>query len=124
MSVYGGVDTVIQDAVVQGFQVHLQVPTSVGVHEEGQEDVRLLVEGYDLRFVGVLEQAVFYDHVIFKSMSAVESLKMLMREDVDVGKSGGDPPNTCHVFTRLFTLNTPWYFLDFAPPNKDTHRKS
>ena len=21
---------------------------------------------------------------------------------------------TCHVFTRLFTLNTPWYFLDFA----------
>ena len=23
-------------------------------------------------------------------------------------------PGTCHVFTRLFTLNTPWYFLDFA----------
>ena len=23
-------------------------------------------------------------------------------------------PRTCHVFTRLFTLNTPWYFLDFA----------
>ena len=21
-------------------------------------------------------------------------------------------PRTCHVFTRLFTLNTPWYFLD------------
>ena len=21
---------------------------------------------------------------------------------------------TCHVFTRLFALNTPWYFLDFA----------
>ena len=21
---------------------------------------------------------------------------------------------TCHVFTRLFTSNTPWYFLDFA----------
>ena len=24
-------------------------------------------------------------------------------------------PRTCHVFTRLFTSNTPWYFLDFAP---------
>ena len=23
-------------------------------------------------------------------------------------------PRTCHVFTRLFALNTPWYFLDFA----------
>ena len=23
-------------------------------------------------------------------------------------------PRTCHVFIRLFTLNTPWYFLDFA----------
>ena len=23
-------------------------------------------------------------------------------------------PQTCHVFTRLFTSNTPWYFLDFA----------
>ena len=23
-------------------------------------------------------------------------------------------PQTCHVFTRLFTLNTPWYFLVFA----------
>ena len=23
-------------------------------------------------------------------------------------------PRTCHVFTRFFTLNTPWYFLDFA----------
>ena len=23
-------------------------------------------------------------------------------------------PLTCHVFTRLFTSNTPWYFLDFA----------
>ena len=23
-------------------------------------------------------------------------------------------PRTSHVFTRLFTLNTPWYFLDFA----------
>ena len=23
-------------------------------------------------------------------------------------------PRTCHVLTRLFTLNTPWYFLDFA----------
>ena len=23
-------------------------------------------------------------------------------------------PRTCHVFTRLFTSNTPWYFLDFA----------
>ena len=22
-------------------------------------------------------------------------------------------PRTCHVFTRLFALNTPWYFLDF-----------
>ena len=22
-------------------------------------------------------------------------------------------PRTCHIFTRLFTLNTPWYFLDF-----------
>ena len=22
-------------------------------------------------------------------------------------------PRTCHVFTRLFTSNTPWYFLDF-----------
>ena len=22
--------------------------------------------------------------------------------------------DTCHVFTRLFTSNTPWYFLDFA----------
>ena len=21
---------------------------------------------------------------------------------------------TCRVFTRLFTLNTPWHFLDFA----------
>ena len=25
-------------------------------------------------------------------------------------------PRTCHVFTRLFTSNTPWYFLDFALP--------
>ena len=24
-------------------------------------------------------------------------------------------PRTCYVFTRLFTSNTPWYFLDFAP---------
>ena len=23
-------------------------------------------------------------------------------------------PRTCHVFKRLFTSNTPWYFLDFA----------
>ena len=23
-------------------------------------------------------------------------------------------PRTCHVFTRLLTSNTPWYFLDFA----------
>ena len=23
-------------------------------------------------------------------------------------------PRTFHVFTRLFTSNTPWYFLDFA----------
>ena len=23
-------------------------------------------------------------------------------------------PRTCHVFTRFFTSNTPWYFLDFA----------
>ena len=23
-------------------------------------------------------------------------------------------PRTCHVFTRLFTSNTPWYLLDFA----------
>ena len=23
-------------------------------------------------------------------------------------------PRTCHVFTRLFTLNTLWYFLEFA----------
>ena len=23
-------------------------------------------------------------------------------------------PRTCHLFTWLFTLNTPWYFLDFA----------
>ena len=23
-------------------------------------------------------------------------------------------PRSCHVFTRLFTSNTPWYFLDFA----------
>ena len=23
-------------------------------------------------------------------------------------------PRTCHVFTRLFTSKTPWYFLDFA----------
>ena len=23
-------------------------------------------------------------------------------------------PRTCHVFTRLFTSNTPWYFLDLA----------
>ena len=23
-------------------------------------------------------------------------------------------PRICHVFTRLFTLNTPWYFLNFA----------
>ena len=23
-------------------------------------------------------------------------------------------PRTCHVFTRLLTLNTPWYSLDFA----------
>ena len=23
-------------------------------------------------------------------------------------------PRTCRVFTRLFTPNTPWYFLDFA----------
>ena len=23
-------------------------------------------------------------------------------------------PRICHVFTRLFTSNTPWYFLDFA----------
>ena len=23
-------------------------------------------------------------------------------------------PRTCHVFNRLFTSNTPWYFLDFA----------
>ena len=23
-------------------------------------------------------------------------------------------PRTCHVFTRLFTSNIPWYFLDFA----------
>ena len=23
-------------------------------------------------------------------------------------------PRTCNVFTRLFTSNTPWYFLDFA----------
>ena len=24
-------------------------------------------------------------------------------------------PRTCHVFTRLFTLISPWYFLHFAP---------
>ena len=23
-------------------------------------------------------------------------------------------PQTCHMFTRLFTSNTPWYFLGFA----------
>ena len=23
-------------------------------------------------------------------------------------------PRTCHIFTRLFTSNTPWYFLDFT----------
>ena len=23
-------------------------------------------------------------------------------------------PRTCHVFTRLFTSNTPWYFIEFA----------
>ena len=23
-------------------------------------------------------------------------------------------PRTCHVFTRLLTLNTPWYLPDFA----------
>ena len=23
-------------------------------------------------------------------------------------------PRTCHVFARLFTSNTPWYFLDFT----------
>ena len=23
-------------------------------------------------------------------------------------------PRPCHVFTRLFTLNAPWYFLEFA----------
>ena len=27
------------------------------------------------------------------------------------------PPN-CHVFARLFTSNTPWYFLDFAYHNR------
>ena len=26
-------------------------------------------------------------------------------------------PRTCHVFTRLFTSNTPWYFLDFTLKN-------
>ena len=26
-------------------------------------------------------------------------------------------PRTCHVFTRLFTSNTPWYFFDFALNN-------
>ena len=26
-------------------------------------------------------------------------------------------PRACHVFTRLFTSNTPWYFLDFASHN-------
>ena len=31
-------------------------------------------------------------------------------------------PRTCHVFTRLFTWNTPWYFLDFAF-NKLSHLK-
>ena len=27
-------------------------------------------------------------------------------------------PRTCHVSTRPFALNTPWYFLDFASPVK------
>ena len=27
-------------------------------------------------------------------------------------------PRTCHVFTQLFTSNTPWYFLEFAPMTK------
>ena len=28
----------------------------------------------------------------------------------------GQIPRTCHLFTRLFTSNTPWYFLGFAWP--------
>ena len=28
-------------------------------------------------------------------------------------------PRTCHVFIRLFTSNTPWYFLDFASYRND-----
>ena len=37
-------------------------------------------------------------------------------------------PRTCHVFTRLFTSNTPWYFLDFAfklycVPNSSSNEK-
>ena len=33
-------------------------------------------------------------------------------------------PRTCHVFTRLFTSNTPWYFLDFAYYRKLNYTKS
>ena len=29
-------------------------------------------------------------------------------------------PQTWHVFTRLFRLNTPWYFLDFARNNRNS----
>ena len=31
-------------------------------------------------------------------------------------------PRTCHVFTRLFTSNTPWYFLDFPLINNFERR--
>ena len=31
-------------------------------------------------------------------------------------------PRSCHVFTRLFTLNIPWYFLDFASIPKEQLR--
>ena len=31
-------------------------------------------------------------------------------------------PRTCYVFTRLFTSNTPWYFLDFALSSHSTRK--
>ena len=34
--------------------------------------------------------------------------------DLDLHLCWDESPRTCHVFTRLFTLNTPWFFLDFA----------
>ena len=33
-------------------------------------------------------------------------------------------PRNCHVFTRLFNLNTPWYFLDFASDGTVVARRS